>query len=164
MYKDLYKEPEVAEEKSDGTPKKRKAEEEAEDPNTPCTDKARSKKARQTLFQKTIPQVVQEKEPLPFHSTRAQEIHKALSKYLNVDMVPFDAVNSSGFLRLMKIMEPRFEVASHTYYSSQTEVIHERLKSKLIAKVATDNPKQVSVALDGWSENHAGVLDSLELF
>ena len=80
-----------------------------------------------------------------------------------MDMVPFDAVNSSGFLRLMKIMEPRFEVASHTYYSSQTEVIHERLKSKLIAKVATDNPKQVSVALDGWSENHAGVLDSLEI-
>ena len=131
MYKDLYKEPDVAEEKSDGTPKKRKAEEEAEDPNTPCTDKARSKKARQTLFQKTIPQVVQEKEPLPFHSTRAQEIHKAIAEYLNVDMVPFDAVNSSGFLRLMKIMEPRFEVASHTYYSSQTEVIHERLKSKL---------------------------------
>ena len=59
LYKDLYKEPDVAEEKSDGTPKKRKAEEEAEDPNTPCTDKARSKKARQTLFQKTIPQVVQ---------------------------------------------------------------------------------------------------------
>ena len=108
--------------------------------------------------------MVQEKEPLPFHSTRAQEIHKAIAEYLNVDMVPFDAVNSSGFLRLMKIMEPRFEVASHTYYSSQTEVIHERLKSKLIAKVATDNPKQVSVALDGWSENHAGVLDSLKLF
>ena len=80
LYKDLYKEPDVAEEKSDGTPKKRKAEEEAEDPNTPCTDKARSKKARQTLFQKTIPQVVQEKEPLPFHSTRAQEIHKALAE------------------------------------------------------------------------------------
>ena len=40
---------------------------------------------------------------------------------------------------------------------------YERLKSKLIAKVATDNPKQVSVALDGWSENHAGVLDSLEI-
>ena len=123
LYKDLYKEPDVAEEKSDGTPKKRKAEEEAEDPNTPCTDKARSKKARQTLFQKTIPQVVQEKEPLPFHSTRAQEIHKAIAEYLNVDMVPFDAVNSAGFLRLMKIMEPRFEVASHTYYSNQVEVI-----------------------------------------
>ena len=66
--------------------------------------------------------MVQEKEPLPFHSTRAQEIHKAIAEYLNVDMVPFDAVNSSGFLRLMKIMEPRFEVASHTYYISQVEV------------------------------------------
>ena len=97
MYKDLYKEPDVAEEKSDGTPKKRKAEEEAEDPNTPCSDKAKSKKARQTLFQKTIPQVVQEKEPLPFHSTRAQEIHKAIAEYLNVDMVPFDAgIHCSG--------------------------------------------------------------------
>ena len=78
-------------------------------------------------------------------------------------MVPFDAVKSSGFLRLMKIMEPRFEVASHTYYSSQTEVIHERLKSKLISKVATDNPKQVSVELDGWSENHAGGVLELRL-
>ena len=57
LYNDLYKETEVNVEtsESEGSSKKRKAEEEAEEHDSPCSDKARTKKARQTLFQKTIP-------------------------------------------------------------------------------------------------------------
>ena len=163
LYSDLYKEP-AAEDKSstEESSSKRKAE---EDPDSPCEDKARTKKARQELYQKTIPQTIQEKEPFPFHSARAQEIHKALAEYLCVDLVAFDAVNSSGFLRLLKILEiSRSQVASHTYYKSQVQVIFEKLKSKLIAKVASDNPSDVACTLDGWSENHSGVLVFRKLF
>ena len=84
LYSELYKEPVEEKSKNEESSSKRKAEEEAD---SPCEDKARTKKARSELFQKTIPQTIQEKEPFPFHSARAQEIHKALSEYLCVDLV-----------------------------------------------------------------------------
>ena len=86
---------------------------------------ANTKKARKALFQSTLPEVVEASQPMPFHSEKALHLHKIMFEYLVSDLVPWNAVNGPGFQRLCHELNPRFQVASHSYYASQLEPVNQ---------------------------------------
>ena len=99
--------------------KKRKNEDTIDDEDLPTS--ANTKKARKAIFQSTLPQVLEASQPMPFHSEKSLHLHKILFEYLVSDCVPWNAVNGPGFQRLCHELNPRFQVASHSYYASQLE-------------------------------------------
>ena len=98
---------------------------------------------------------------MPFHSEKSLHLLDKVLEYL-VSCVPWNAVNGPGFQRLCHELNPRFQVASHSYYASQLEPAFVKLKEKLKDKIKSDNPATNAISLDGWSENHEG-LDSIFL-
>ena len=109
-----------------------------------------------------ISKVVEASQPMPFHSEKSLHIHKVLFEYLVSDCVPWNAINGPGFQRLCHELNPRFQVASESYYRSLLDPTFEKLKEKLKDKIKSDNPATNAISLDGWSENHEGI-DSITL-
>ena len=94
---------------------------------------ANTKKARQTLFQQTLGPgaMLENVAKYEFNSEKAQSLHKLVLEWLIVDMVPFNKTNGAGFLRMMKGMNPKFEVASRQFYSGLLEPTYQKLKKAL---------------------------------
>ena len=118
----------------------------------------RSKKERKTMLFQTIPGWVESQSKLEFNSQRAQKIHKSIFEMNILDKQPWTMVNDPGFIRLLNVLEPRFEIASDKYYREMLEPSHLAIKTKLMEMLEKDNPKTISVALDGWSAHHHGYL------
>ena len=78
-----------------------------------------------------ISKVVEASQPMPFHSEKSLHIHKVLFEYLVSDCVPWNAINGPGFQRLCHELNPRFQVASESYYRSLLEPTFEKLKKKI---------------------------------
>ena len=68
-----------------------------------------------------------------------------------LDLQTYQIVNDAGFIRVCHEMNPRFELASDKYYRDQLAPTYDKIKAKLMEKVATDNPASVAFSIDGWS-------------
>ena len=88
----------------------------------------RTKTDRKAMFQTTIPGWVEHKNPLDFHSDKAQRIHKAIFEQMVLDLVPFHEVNKPGFLRTYAHVVPNFEVASDKYYRSLLDPTYDKIR------------------------------------
>ena len=67
-------------------------------------------------------------------------------------------VNRPGFLRHHARMLPNFEIGSEKFYRDMLDPTYEKIKEKLKAKLAQDDPEYVAISLDGWSAYHHGYL------
>ena len=119
----------------------------------------RTKKARNELFERTLPQGQpsvsawqKSCETWAFHDPRSQKIHKAIFEFMVTDMMPWDTVEGAGFLRMYKQTCPNFSVASESYYRNQLDPNYEKIKNKIKEKIESDNPDVFATTLDGWSE------------
>ena len=106
----------------------------------------------------TIPNWVESQSKLEFNSPRAQKIHKGIFEMNILDCQPWTMVNDPGFIRLMNVLEPRFEIASDKYYREKLAPSFLAVKTKLMETLEKDNSKTISVSLDGWSAFHHGYL------
>lgn len=88
----------------------------------------RTQQERNSMFQTTIPGWVASRNPLDFHSLKAQKYHKTIMEQMIVDLVPFHEVNKPGFLRSYAVLAPNFKVASSKYYRSLLDPTHERIR------------------------------------
>lgn len=91
----------------------------------------RTKEERQSMLEITIPDFLASRSMLPFHSPKAQRIHKSIFERMMVDLIPFNEVNKPGFIRHHYLLEPRFEIASDKYYKSLLDPTYERIREKL---------------------------------
>ena len=89
-------------------------------------------------------------QPLAFDHPRAKEISKRIGEMIALDNEPFTAVDHTGFNRLMKLLEPIYQLPSGKYFS-------EKLISEMYEKVCL-NVKEgvsatshVSITTDVWS-------------
>ena len=90
--------------------------------------KLRTHTDREAMLQTTIPDWVQSNNPLPFHSPKAQRIHKGIFEQMVVDLVPFHEVNKPGFLRQYYRLVPNFKVATAKYYRSLLEPTYDKIR------------------------------------
>ena len=75
--------------------------------------KLRTKEQRIAAFQTSIPNWVESKTKLPFHSEKAMRFHMSIFEMMMLDCQPFDIVNDRGFLRHHQLLAPNFEVCKH---------------------------------------------------
>ena len=88
----------------------------------------RTNEERNAMFQTTIPGWIESRNPLDFHSFKAQRIHKAIFEQMVVDLVPFHEVNKPGFLRTFYVTTPNFKVASDKYYRSLLDPTYDQIR------------------------------------
>ena len=74
----------------------------------PQAEAAASIRPKQT----TLTQAFDKGTPYDKSSKRWKEVTEAVTFYLAKDMVPFKTVENEGFKRLLKVVDPRYEVPS----------------------------------------------------
>ena len=89
-------------------------------------------------------------QPLAFDHPRAKEISKRIGKMIALDNEPFTMVNHIGFNRLMKLLEPRYQLPSDKYFS---ETLIPEMYQKVYLKVKGDvsSASHISITTDVWS-------------
>ena len=89
-------------------------------------------------------------QPLAFDHPRAKEISKRIGEMIALDNEPFTAVDHTGFNRLMKLLEPIYQLPSGKYFSEK--LIPEMYeKVCLNVKEGVSATSHVSITTDVWS-------------
>ena len=71
-------------------------------------------------------------QPLAFDNPRAKEITRRIGEMIALDNEPFTVVGHTGFSRLLKLLEPRYNLPSDKYFS---ETLIPEMYQKVCAKV-----------------------------
>jgi len=74
-------------------------------------------KTESSSNQPTIEVVVEQLKPFSKDSERHIKLVEAVGNFIAVDMQPLSVVENKGFLQLMKVAEPRFQVPSKGYFT-----------------------------------------------
>jgi hypothetical protein len=72
--------------------------------------------------QPSIFEAIEKQGTLPSSNKRAKEITDAITHFLAKDSVPFNAVERPGFKRLLRVLEPRYEVPAKSTFSRERVV------------------------------------------
>ena len=67
------------------------------------------------LKQPTLTDVFQKREKMSKDNSRAIKITEALTHFITLDDQPLSVVDNVGFRRLLKVLEPRYEIPSRLY-------------------------------------------------
>ena len=89
-------------------------------------------------------------QPFVFDHPRAKEITKRIGEMMALDNEPFTMVNHIGFVRLLNLLEPRYQLPSDKYFS---ETLIPGMYQKVALKVKNDvsSTSYVSLTTDVWS-------------
>lgn len=117
---------------------------------TPRESSSGKKKAGSTHQQVTISQAFLKGTPYDKKSQRWTDITKSIAVHLCKDMVPFQTVERSGFLGVIKTLDPRYVVPSRKYFS---EVEIPKLHAEVRDQVETElrELKHYATTTDLWS-------------
>ena len=89
-------------------------------------------------------------QPFVFDHPRAKEITKRIGEMMALDNEPFTMVNHIGFVCLLNLLEPRYQLPSDKYFS---ETLIPEMYQKVALKVKNDvsSTSYVSLTTDVWS-------------
>ncbi|XP_057216122.1 E3 SUMO-protein ligase ZBED1-like [Triplophysa rosa] len=83
-------------------------------------------------------------------SKRWKDVTDAVTFYLAKDMIPIKTVENEGFKRLLKVVDPRYEIPSRKYFSSTAiPQLYSECRSKMQNKI--QNVKFFATTADLWS-------------
>ncbi|KAJ8883261.1 hypothetical protein PR048_015103 [Dryococelus australis] len=71
-------------------------------------------------YQEDICETFKKHTPLPSSHKQAKEITFSIAKMICTDFVPFSFVESEGFSKLIKYLEPRYSIPQRTKFSKET--------------------------------------------
>ena len=100
--------------------------------------------------QPTLIDALARSQPLAFDHPRAKEISKKIGEMIALDNEPFSVVNHIGFNRLMKLLEPRYQLPSDKYFS-ETLIPEMYQKVYLKVKEGVSSASHISITTDVWS-------------
>ena len=100
--------------------------------------------------QPTLLDSFKKSQPLAFDHPRAKIITKRISEMMALDNEPFTMINHIGFVRLLNILEPRYQLPSDKYFS---ETLIPEMYQKVAFKLKNDvsSTLYVSLTTDVWS-------------
>ena len=111
------------------------------------TDKQTATKGRQQL---TLSETQARVKQWDINNSNAVRIHRKIAEMMAIDYQPFSIVSDVGFTRLLKTLEPRYNVPSRKYF---TENVVPRIKQDIdtrLAELIKDVPF-ISLTTDIWS-------------
>jgi len=100
--------------------------------------------------QPTIIESFTKAQPLAFDNPSAKEITRQIGEMIALDNEPFAVVGHTGFIRLLKLLEPRYKLPSDKYLS-ETLITEMYQKVWLKGKDYRSLVSHVSVTTDIWS-------------
>ena len=113
------------------------------------TDKQTATKGRHQL---TLSETQARVKQWDINDSNAVRIHRKIAEMMAIDYQPFSIVSDVGFTRLLKTLEPRYNVPSRKYF---TENVVPRIKQDIdtrLAELIKDVPF-ISLTTDIWSAN-----------
>ncbi|KAK6182239.1 hypothetical protein SNE40_009967 [Patella caerulea] len=87
--------------------------------------------------------------PLPPGSARSHAINRSIGLFMAHDMRPYSVVENVGFRRMVRTLEPRYNIPSKTYFATNVVPKLYRLEEKL------KEAKSVSLTTDEWTSRSA---------
>ena len=103
----------------------------------------RTKSRQMTLTQLSIAGALASSTPYDRKSKRWNEITEAVTYCLAKDMMPIQTVEKEGFKRLVKKLDPRYNIPGRKYFSKTTlPVMYEECRDKLAATLSSVYPEQ----------------------
>lgn len=87
-------------------------------------------------------------------STRHKAISQAIAKAIVLDLRPLDTVNDKGFINLIKVLEPRYELQSRTHITQTTIPAMFQTAKEKVRKIL-DNSQFIGLSTDGWTSRAA---------
>jgi len=84
------------------------------------------------------------------NTEKTRQITHAIAKFITLDMRPINIIEGEGFLELLKILEPRFQLPSRTMFSETIiPQYYKQMKSSLIEEL--NKITYFSLTFDYWS-------------
>ena len=89
-------------------------------------------------------------QPLATQSDRAKAITKAIGVFIGAHMRPYSVVQNEGFKHMLKVLEPRYNIPSHTHFSEKiVPDLYEQEKKKVVDELS--RAASVALTTDGWT-------------
>nr|XP_054592988.1 E3 SUMO-protein ligase ZBED1-like [Nothobranchius furzeri] len=105
-------------------------------------------KQQQPSMQKALPESF--RQPFTRDSKRAKEIDRVIATFIAVDMRPFSVVDNIGFREMLRVLEPRYNLPSRTYFTeTAVPALYNETKAKL--ETAVSAAPAVALTSDGWT-------------
>uniref|UniRef100_A0A1A8JA70 BED-type domain-containing protein n=1 Tax=Nothobranchius kuhntae TaxID=321403 RepID=A0A1A8JA70_NOTKU len=105
-------------------------------------------KHQQPSKQQALPESF--RQPFTRDSKRAKEIDRAIATFIAVDMRPFSVVDNIGFQETLRVLEPRYNLPSRTYFTeTAVPALYNETKAKL--ETAVSAAPAVALTSDGWT-------------
>ena len=103
--------------------------------------------------QPRLQQCIERSKMLARDNPRSMEITRLIGNMMALDNQPFSVVEDVGFKRVIRYLEPRFQIPSRTYFSrTYIPDLYKRMTHKLQEKVNAAN--FISFTSDGWTSTN----------
>jgi hypothetical protein len=98
----------------------------------------------------TQPTLVDFTNKMPITSSKSMAIHRSVGEFIATDLRPYSIVESSGFIKLLNTLEPRYSVPSRPFFSGTIiPGIYNELKQELLLELS--KALGISLTTDGWT-------------
>ena len=87
---------------------------------------------------------------------RSKICHKSILEMIIWDLEAFNVVNKAGWLKMVKVLEPKFQPGSDKFYREMMQKSFASCKERMVKILADADPKDITLILDGWSQFHHG--------
>ena len=152
-HKDLFGEYQKKDEENNE--KKRKALEELGDVGSSAL---KNKKQKDEYLQQNLAESIFKSKTWSKDDPKVIEADKKVLNMIIEDLRPYSDVNRGGLLQLLKTLQPKFQPKSDKYYRDMMQASYIKCKEVSQEKIRVDNPDQISLVLDGWSQFHHGYI------
>ncbi|KAK0141840.1 Zinc finger BED domain-containing protein 1 [Merluccius polli] len=90
------------------------------------------------------------KQCFPAGSDRAIAITKSIGVFIAADMRPYSVVENKGFKKMIKVLEPRYEIPSRTHFTTKiVSELYEEQKNIIVDELS--KASSVALTTDGWT-------------
>lgn len=110
-------------------------------------DKTTKNNTTATVNQPTLDDICKAK--LPFSSPRANSITNSIAMFIGKDLRPYSVMENEGFRRMLKILEPRYEIPSRKYFTETAiPALYKETSEKV--QIALESSERVALTCDSW--------------
>ena len=118
-----------------------------------ANDKASTSKGKDSTLgskQLTLEESADKCRKWDISDVRAQAVHRKIGEMIALDDHPFSIVDDGGFVSLLKVLEPRYNIPSRKYFTDTViPKICDDVKCTVVKEIA--NASHISLTTDIWS-------------
>jgi hypothetical protein len=106
-----------------------------------------------SAVQQTLEQCLSRTQRWQIDHPSAVKIHNAIGRMIAIDIQPIQLVENTGFVELVQLLEPRYQIPSRKYITERVlPDLFEQVKIKILKQM--EDIQGVSFTVDHWTSNH----------